>query len=498
MGTVEIGITAISERLLSVSIDYHAGATPLIRKWDVDRGVVDGLAREIAGIVEDALAEPPSGSETDERAAEITDRLRSCGLALFQEILKDEGDNVRALGGRDARAPDIIFKLDKSLAYLPLEVMHDGEAFLSHRFAMGRVIYAEVADFREPEAGAFPRLAVLIGDPSSDPAISEDVEREIDAVRDIFRTRSDWRLKIALGADASLSHILESLPGAAVFHFSGHGTVSDDERRTGLKLGPSEVLSGYSLQGLHHAPVCAFLNVCTASPHEAWKGSLGIIEILLRRGTFACVASLWDVGSKTAIDVASRFYEHLLGGESFGEALRSARQDVARRTGIHDPTWAAYALYGDPRLGLAGKPAETDASAAGARAARRANLVRKAAVLAAMGAALALVGVFIVRPAIHLKPAATDATAQDTLIIFEKPEPPPKPQVGYVVIQSDPRGANILIDGKRIGVTPYAAELPIGVYKVVVEKSGYRRWEVSAEIRTSPRTVLDATLEKIK
>lgn len=498
MSTVEIGITGISERLLSVSIDYHGAAAPLIRKWDVDRVVVDALAREIAQVIEEALAEPPAGAEAVERATEIGDRLRSCGLALFQEILKEEGDGLRALARKTSSPTYVIFKLDKSLAYLPLEVMNDGDNFLSHRFAVGRVIYAEVAETRETPSLGLPNVAVLIGDPSGDAAIAQDVEREIDSVRDIFRSRSDWRLKIALGADATLEHILQNLPRAVVFHFSGHGVVAQDERGTGLKLGSGEILDGYSLQGLHQAPVCAFLNVCTASSAQSWRGPLGVIEVLLRRGTRACIASLWDVGSRTAIGVASRFYEHLLDGETFGEALRLARRKAAEATGIHDPTWAAYTLYGDPRFTLSGEIEDASLIGPSWRGTRGRNLARNLGVLAVMGAALAIVGIFIVRPAVRLQPAATDSTSADTLVIYEQAEPVAKPQVGYLVIESNPTNAIIFVDGKRIGITPYAAELPVGVHRVVLEKSGFKSWAVSARIKVSSRTPLNVSLEKVK
>ena len=76
------------------------------------------------------------------------------------------------------------------------------------------------------------------------------------------------------------------------------------------------------------------MNVCAPASEQTWKGSLGLIEVLLRRGTRACVASLWDLRSPSAAFVAMRFYAHLLAGVTFGEALRRARLEAAEKTGI--------------------------------------------------------------------------------------------------------------------------------------------------------------------
>jgi hypothetical protein len=49
---------------------------------------------------------------------------------------------------------------------------------------------------------------------------------------------------------------------------------------------------------------------------------------------------------------------------------------------------------------------------------------------------------------------------------------------GAVVIRTDPAGANIDIDGNRVGVSPYEGEnLSPGTHKVRVEKEGYEVWE---------------------
>jgi hypothetical protein len=187
----------------------------------------------------------------------------------------------------------------------------------------------------------------------------------------------------------------------------------------------------------------------------------------MQRGSAACVASHLDVRSTTAAFFAAEFYRRLLGGAPAGEALRGARVKTAEEFGAGDPAWAAYSLYGDPGIDLAGRPP------AGTRRFR--GVV---GFLAALILALAVL--------------------YPTPVRKESPGTGPPPTVGYLVIESAPGDARIYIDGRRIGVTPHAAELETGVHELTIEKQGYRRWTASVEIVESERTRVSAELEELR
>jgi hypothetical protein len=517
MSTVEIGITCSSPDVLSVSIDYQHQASPLVKKCLARRAVVDRICGEIHRAIADVIAEPPRGADKDRLGEEAAARLRGLGLALFQELLKDECDRVRNFGlepdsrsanaeadaARDpaasAEAPCMIFKLDKSLAYLPLELMHDGSTFLSRRFSTGRIIYADDAGVGGRSLGKAPRTVVIIGDPSEDPAIAADVEREVELVRDIFRPHPNFALRIASGREADTGYALANLPGTAALHFVGHGVVGEDDSTTGLKLSSGEILSGRSLDGLQDGPAFVFLNVCTPASQETWRGSLGVVEVLLRRGTRACIASLWEVGSQAASVLAERVYAHLVAGLSFGEALRRARSETADRTGEWDPTWAAYALYGDPRRRLVDDGPQT-ATAARGEARPWVRYLAFAALILGL-AALVLVPTAIMREAdTELDIGAPDQQAEGVPADTGGASSAPSEVavVGYLVVQSTPKDARLLVDGEPMGITPCAIEVPVGSHEVAVEKPGFRRWEASVDVRESPRVTIDAVLEKTR
>jgi hypothetical protein len=470
MTTIEIQITVAAPDRLAVSIDYGSVETPVIGRWYADRSVLETVSEGLAELADEALIEPARDVDTAEARRDAVERLRSLGLALYQEVFKEEGDHLKRLDLDSADDGYLVFKIDRSLAHLPFEAMYDGETFLSHKFGIGRLIYAE--DTRPPPAlrPARPYSIVIVGDPSDDPVIRSDVEHEIDSVKRVFSDLDQFTMRIACGPEVNRSFMLSSVPGATMFHFSGHGTVSDDEDRTGIQLGDAKVLSGPSLAGLQDPPAVAFFNMCTAVSKEAWRGSLGLVETMLRRGTRSCIASLWDLRSTSATLVATRFYVHLLNGATFGQALRRARHEAISKHGLHDLTWAAYALYGDPERKLL--PEDTSAK-------RRSRLRRSLAIVFGL---VIIIAALLIPQKLH---------RQDSPI-------PGGAVMGYLLLESTPDDARILIDGEEIGITPYAAEVPVGSHRVSIEKAGYKKWEAWVVVREKPRNVIQANLERLE
>ena len=60
------------------------------------------------------------------------------------------------------------------------------------------------------------------------------------------------------------------------------------------------------------------------------------------------VGTAWEVNDVGAELFAATFYGLLLGGESFGEAVRAAREALWSDQGTYQALWAAYQHYGDP------------------------------------------------------------------------------------------------------------------------------------------------------
>ena len=101
-------------------------------------------------------------------------------------------------------------------------------------------------------------------------------------------------------------------------------------------------------QALARTKPTVFINACrSAGVSPSYHRLDGWARKFLEAGAGAFIGSLWAVRDSTARDFASELYRKLQGGTTLGEAARGARLIAADEPG--DPTWLAYAVYGDPR-----------------------------------------------------------------------------------------------------------------------------------------------------
>jgi hypothetical protein len=66
---------------------------------------------------------------------------------------------------------------------------------------------------------------------------------------------------------------------------------------------------------------------------------------------------------------------------------------------------------------------------------------------------------------------------------------------GSVSITSQPAGAQVVIDGRLVGVTPFQSEVRAGSHVVRVELDGYSRWSAPVQVITAQTLSLLANLE---
>ncbi len=94
-----------------------------------------------------------------------------------------------------------------------------------------------------------------------------------------------------------------------------------------------------------------FINACrSAGANPSYQHLDGWASKFLDAGAAAFIGSLWAVRDTTARDFAAELYGQLQTGVTLGDAVMRARRAAADEPG--DPTWLAYAVYGDPRAAL--------------------------------------------------------------------------------------------------------------------------------------------------
>ena len=66
-----------------------------------------------------------------------------------------------------------------------------------------------------------------------------------------------------------------------------------------------------------------------------------------------------------------------------------------------------------------------------------------------------------------------------------------------IIVNSNPAGADIKINGKFVGSTPSAVGLEHGEHTIIIEKSGFRSWQRTISVGSGGNVTVDATLEKL-
>ena len=146
-----------------------------------------------------------------------------------------------------------------------------------------------------------------------------------------------------------------------LLHFSCHNAFTHDTPNASRILLRDQSFEPVFLEqhaGRFAAPL-VFLNACRTDGQaplyttvEGWASSF------LRAGAGAFIGSLWEVSDISASMYAQAFYQAALGGHTLGESARRAREAIRDNPG--DPTWLAYALYGDPAATISTRAARTD------------------------------------------------------------------------------------------------------------------------------------------
>ncbi|HEX4234392.1 MAG TPA: CHAT domain-containing protein [Caldimonas sp.] len=138
-----------------------------------------------------------------------------------------------------------------------------------------------------------------------------------------------------------------------VIHVAGHGAPGADG---GVVLSGGTYLGAAEVNAMRVVPELVFLNCChlaaldakcVLAPFDRAEFAATIAEALIEVGVRCVVAAGWAVEDKPAEIFATTFYDALLAGSRFIDAVAAAR-NAAWRAGDGGNTWSAYQCYGDP------------------------------------------------------------------------------------------------------------------------------------------------------
>jgi hypothetical protein len=285
----------------------------------------------------DALARGRAGFS----AAETRDYLANSGIQLWTELIPAQ--LREQFWERQGRISQLTILSDSDMVpwelLYPLDQGHD-EGFLVEQFPVTRVVFGrrparslrlDPAWFVVPQGSPtraydeITALSQLLSPAAADPQVID----ELTPLLELVNTGNFGLLHFAC------HNTFDALHGSAI---------SLDRRQfTPLQMNRAAVSQALA----RHQPT-VFINACrSAGMSPAYHQLDGWAQKFLAAGAGAFIGSLWAVRDSTARDFASELYRNLQSGTTFGEAVRQARLAAANEPG--DPTWLAYAAYGDPR-----------------------------------------------------------------------------------------------------------------------------------------------------
>ncbi|MET0028107.1 MAG: alpha/beta fold hydrolase [Candidatus Thiodiazotropha sp.] len=277
------------------------------------------------------------------------------------------------------RQTDLVLLVDELSARFPWELLEDrwGRDRRPPSVRAGMIRQLKTQVFRERPRHGSGATALVIGHPDLN---GWELFSELPGARQEALSVAQ---KLSLGGyevkdsiDQPADSILEALHSDAwrILHLSGHGVhqfprntddssfVHDlyqstqpshyDSAISGMVIGRDMLLTPGDVEQMRWVPELVFINCChlgkTGSEREFDRGGLAanLGVAFIRMGVRAVVAAGWAVHDDAARTFAETFYQHMLQGEEFGEAVRRSREETLLRYPDTN-TWGAYQCYGD-------------------------------------------------------------------------------------------------------------------------------------------------------
>ena len=237
----------------------------------------------------------------------------------------------------------LVMVVDAETSTFPWELMADGARPVC--VEVGFVRQLQTADFRRQIRASTVSAVYVVGDPLTDegvphlPAARAEAEQVASLLGDRFQVT-------CLSDRPSAMEVLNGLFARPyrIVHLAGHGyfergAESDARARSGMVLEGGIYLTAAEIGQMRQVPDLVFLNCCHlgqvgaeargAVTPEYNRLAASISRELIEMGVRAVVAAGWAVRDDAASFFARIFYEDMLAGAAFGDALlRGAAPDV--------------------------------------------------------------------------------------------------------------------------------------------------------------------------
>ncbi len=210
---------------------------------------------------------------------------------------------------------------------------------------------ANVLVIGEPLCGDdFPRLE---GARTEAICVSDTLAKSGDLGPKLTRLVADTPLAARPDAHAIVNALFEK--DWRIVHIAGHGMPGEGHSPGGVVLSNGTFLGPDEIKSMRVVPELVFVNCCylgqvgdtrRSRPYDRARFASGVAGALIDIGVRCVIAAGWAVDDAAATDFATTFYDGILRGDRFIDAVGQARR-VAWEQHRDVNTWAAYQCYGD-------------------------------------------------------------------------------------------------------------------------------------------------------
>ena len=297
------------------------------------------------------------------KASNDTNRDPQIGRTLFDLLVPVEMEPF--LGGTS----EMVIELERGTASLPWEVLDTSSAELAGSDPRPWAIRCKLLrklrtrEFRAHVSDASADGSILvIGEPMVDETVYPPLPgARAEAIAVATRLTSGpagvdaAHVRALTSGDDDARNIINALfeRPYRIVHIAGHGMPGGDG---GVVLSGGAYLGAAEVKAMRVVPELVFLNCChlaafdakaVLAPYDRAEFAATIAEALIEVGVRCVIAAGWAVEDQPAELFATTFYDALLSGSRFIDAVAAART-AAWRAGGGGNTWSAYQCYGDP------------------------------------------------------------------------------------------------------------------------------------------------------
>ena len=162
-------------------------------------------------------------------------------------------------------------------------------------------------------------------------------------------------VKPLLGECATKQEVLQAINSVSIIHFAAHGNAERGEivlspNRTSKTIPQEEdyLLTMSDISRVQLRAKLVVLSCCHSGRGKIRaEGVIGIARAFLGSGVRSVLVASWAIEDTATEQLMSRFYKHLVGGESASESLHEAMKWL-KSNGFNKPSqWAPFVLIGD-------------------------------------------------------------------------------------------------------------------------------------------------------